>query len=222
MLYSFTLLWTMRTSSAMSISPSLEVSIITASPTLWLQLTLHPYHSGSDNIAVMTTLALYFLLAHPDYYQRLREELDAAFPDPTGSLPANDLAALSLLNGVINEALRLGTPFFLPRIVPKGGALLDNRFIPEDTIVALAAYSQQLSADNFFPEPAVGGVLILLICRPTLIWALYCRSSIPPDGCQTASGLTRRPTRPSWPPSRSVRSVPCTLCLSCSLQRFNL
>ncbi|RDX42351.1 cytochrome P450 [Lentinus brumalis] len=109
---------------------------------------------GSDNIAVMTTLALYFLLAHPDYYQRLREELDAAFPDPTGSLPANDLAALSLLNGVINEALRLGTPFFLPRIVPKGGALLDNRFIPEDTIVALAAYSQQLSADNFFPEPA--------------------------------------------------------------------
>ncbi|KAI0706342.1 cytochrome P450 [Earliella scabrosa] len=108
---------------------------------------------GSDNLSAITVLALYFLLTNPPYYQRLREELEAAFPDPTGSLPANELAALPFLNGVINEALRFGTPFFLPRIAPRGGAVLDDHFIPESTIVAFAAYSQQMSADNFFPDP---------------------------------------------------------------------
>lgn len=134
---------------------------------------------------MIVTLALYFLLASPDYHQRLRDELDAAFPDPTGSLPAQDLSALPFLNGVINEALRLGTPFFLPRIVPKGGVVADNRFIPEDTIIALAAYSQQLSAENFFPDPTVGGPLVrcILHCN-VLIHSVYDRSSIPTDGYQ--------------------------------------
>ncbi len=111
--------------------------------------------TGSDNISAITTLALYFLLTRPPYYRRLQQELDSAYPDPNGPLDAHELAALPFLNGVINEALRLGTPFFLPRIVPQGGAIVDQTFIPENTIVALAAHTQQLSADNFFPDPRV-------------------------------------------------------------------
>ena len=100
-------------------------------------------------------LAIFFLVSEPRYYKTLREELDQAFPDPLGHLPASKLATLQYLEAVINEALRLGSPFFLPRVVPKGGANIDGMFIPEGTIVALAAYSQQTSPDNFFPEPEV-------------------------------------------------------------------
>ena len=89
----------------------------------------------------MLTLALFFLLSEPKYYQRLRKELDEAFPDPGGSLPSAELAALPFLNGVLAEVLRLGTPFFLPRVVPSGGVVIDGRFVPGSTIVAYAAYT---------------------------------------------------------------------------------
>ncbi|KAI0763296.1 cytochrome P450 [Trametes elegans] len=108
---------------------------------------------GSDNVSVMLTLAVYFLLSQRQYYERLRKELDETFPDPTVPLPAEVLVTLPFLNGTINEALRLGTPLFVPRVAPTGGFLVDDRFIPEGTTFALAAYSQQISPDNFFPDP---------------------------------------------------------------------
>ena len=111
--------------------------------------------TGSDNLAVMLTLAVFFLLTEPKHYQRLRKELDEAFPDPSGSLPPAELAALPFLNGVLAEVLRLGTPFFLPRVVPRGGVVINGNYVPGGTIVAYAAYTQQLHPDNFFPEPRV-------------------------------------------------------------------
>ncbi|KAF8526956.1 cytochrome P450 [Hysterangium stoloniferum] len=63
---------------------------------------------------------------------------------------------LQLLNAVLNETLRLGSPFFLPRIVPAGGVTVDGRFIPGGTIVAIAAYSQQVSPEIYPPDPLVG------------------------------------------------------------------
>ncbi|KAI0037701.1 cytochrome P450 [Auriscalpium vulgare] len=108
---------------------------------------------GSGNTTVTISLAFYFMLSEPGTFDTLRNELAKAFPDPTGALPPAELAALPYLNAVVNEALRLGSPFFVPRIVPVGGMTIDGRFIPEDTIVAIAAYSQQTSPDNFFPDP---------------------------------------------------------------------
>lgn len=100
-------------------------------------------------------LIVYFLIMEPHYYQRLRDELSAAFPDPNGPLPQEELLKLPFLEAVITEALRLGSPYFLPRVVPQGGARMDDKFIPEGTTIALAAYSQQVDPANFFPEPLV-------------------------------------------------------------------
>lgn len=97
-------------------------------------------------------LVIFFLLASPEYYSKLQAELDANFKDKTGPLNPNLLSSLPWLNAVINEALRLGSPFFLPRLAPAGGMELDGHFLPEGTIVALAAYSQQTSPDNFYPD----------------------------------------------------------------------
>ncbi|KAI0706361.1 cytochrome P450 [Earliella scabrosa] len=110
---------------------------------------------GSDNTSLALALSCYFLASEPQYVPRLRAELSKAFPDPLQpiSLDALTPEALPLLNGVVQEALRLGSPYFLPRVVPPGGTRVDGTYIPEDTIVALAAYSQQTSEENFYPEP---------------------------------------------------------------------
>ncbi|KAI0759678.1 cytochrome P450 [Trametes elegans] len=108
---------------------------------------------GSDNTSITLAFAVYFLMANPDYYGRLRAELDRAFPDPVGELPMPVLTVLPFLNGVINETLRLTSPYYLPREVPPGGIVVEGKFIPEGTDVALAAYSQQVSPENFYPAP---------------------------------------------------------------------
>ncbi|KAF8529305.1 cytochrome P450 [Hysterangium stoloniferum] len=108
---------------------------------------------GSDNTAIILALAFYYLLSHSLDYERLRAELDHAFPDPTGHLDMAKLTGLTFLNAVLNETLRLGSPFFLPRVVPPSGATISGQFVPSGTIIALAAYSQQTSADNFYPDP---------------------------------------------------------------------
>lgn len=103
-------------------------------------------------------LAFYFMLSAPreyTYYARLQAELDAAFPDPLGPLSLESLSALPFLNAVLNEALRLGSPFYLPRVVPPGGAIIEGKHLPENIQVAIAAYSQQTSPENFWPEPLV-------------------------------------------------------------------
>ncbi|KAI9056790.1 cytochrome P450 [Trametes sanguinea] len=106
---------------------------------------------GSDNTSITTSLAIFFLLSHREYYDRLRKELDAAFPDPMCSLQTEELTALPFLNGVINETLRLASPYYNPRVVPSPGVSLDGRYIPEGTIAAISAHSVQTSADNFYP-----------------------------------------------------------------------
>ncbi|KAL4262103.1 cytochrome P450 family protein [Pleurotus pulmonarius] len=111
---------------------------------------------GSDNTSTTMALAFYFILSAPReyaYYTRLQAELDAAFPDPLGPLSLESLSALPFLNAVLNEALRLGSPFYLPRVVPPGGAIIEGKHLPENVQVAIAAYSQQTSPENFWPEP---------------------------------------------------------------------
>lgn len=193
-------------------------------------ISFSPLHAGSDNLAVMLTLAVFFMLTEPKYYQRLRKELDEAFPDPGGSLPPAELAVLPFLNGVLAEVLRLSTPFFLPRIVPSSGVVIDGRFVPGGTIVAYAAYTQQLHPDNFCPEPRVS--LCLMITSASISWSGCSpestnlrphRSSTQTDGFQAGWGRRRGRTSPSSPPSRSVRTThwhtasrpPFRVCMCC-------
>ncbi|KAF8069224.1 cytochrome P450 [Lyophyllum atratum] len=111
--------------------------------------------AGSDNTATLLGMAFYYILADRRIYRKLQQELDAHFSDPKDTLELDKLAELPYLNAVVNEALRIGTPFFLPRVVPDEGINVDGIRIPKGSIVALAAYSQQISEDNFGPDALV-------------------------------------------------------------------
>jgi hypothetical protein len=112
--------------------------------------------TGSDNTSTTLSLAFYYMLTSPHgYYKKLQKELDSAFPNRNCTLDWDVLAGLPFLNAAINEALRLASPYYLPRIVPRGGVLIDGQDIPVGTTVALAAYSQQTSSENFYPDPLV-------------------------------------------------------------------
>ncbi|EGN93432.1 hypothetical protein SERLA73DRAFT_115875, partial [Serpula lacrymans var. lacrymans S7.3] len=101
----------------------------------------------------MLTLAFYFMLVQPKYYLELQAELDSVFADRSGHLDPTALSGLNLLNAIINETLRLSSPFFLPRIVPSGGFVLDGRHIPGGTTVAIATHSLHTSPVHFSPMP---------------------------------------------------------------------
>lgn len=116
---------------------------------------LDTFPPGSDNTATLLGLAFYFLLADRSTYRKLRIEVDANFPNPKDSLELDTLTELPYLNAVVLETLRLGTPFFLPRIIPPEGVVIDDVCIPPGSIVALAAYTQQTSEENFGPDPLV-------------------------------------------------------------------
>ncbi|EIN09212.1 cytochrome P450 [Punctularia strigosozonata HHB-11173 SS5] len=137
--------------------------------------------AGSDNTSLSISLALYFVLSSPGYWNKLQSELfhslkhaihlDESSNTARGLVPGSDtslhdhlnpsfLASLPLLNGAVNESLRLGTPFFNPRITPPHGAILEDAhmpsgsvFIPGGTVVAIAAHSVQTSAESFSPMP---------------------------------------------------------------------
>ena len=58
--------------------------------------------AGSDTTAIALCNVFYCLLAHPEVYERLREEVDSAFPPGSGDpIDASKLAGLSYLNAVM-------------------------------------------------------------------------------------------------------------------------
>ncbi|KAJ7102695.1 cytochrome P450 [Mycena epipterygia] len=115
---------------------------------------LFAIQAGSDTTSGVLTLLFYYILADRDVYRRLTGELDDNFGQ---AIEDNDLPALfrlPYLGAVVQEALRLGTPFpGLPRVVPPGGSVICSTFIPPGTIVGVPAYAQQVSGENFWPEP---------------------------------------------------------------------
>lgn len=108
--------------------------------------------AGSDTTSGVLAILLYYLIADRSVYKRLTAELDEYFPD--GDIDNTVLDELTYLSGVINEGLRLCTPFpGLARVVPKDEAVLAGTYVPGGTIVGVPAYAQQVSGDNFWPAP---------------------------------------------------------------------
>lgn len=62
---------------------------------------------------------------------------------------------LPFLDAIVQEGLRCfpAIPMSLPRVVPKGGTVIDGAFIPENTVVGCQAFSVQRYNAGVFPDP---------------------------------------------------------------------
>ena len=96
-----------------------------------LQLT----HCYSDTTASTLTSIFYELARFPETVSRLRNELKSLL-DVGEDISNSNLQYLSLLNGVINEALRLYPPAgLLQRNTPAEGITIGQTFVPGNTTV---------------------------------------------------------------------------------------
>ena len=88
--------------------------------------------ASSETTATALTGTLHYLLKHPVPFAKLREEIRKAFRR-NEDITISSTAKLDYLTAVINEGLRLcpPTPTMLPRLVPKGGANVCGRWLPE-------------------------------------------------------------------------------------------
>jgi cytochrome P450 len=55
--------------------------------------------AGSDTTSSVLTAVVYYLLRHPAAYERLQEEVDAAFPSGEEPLDVTKLSCMEWLNG---------------------------------------------------------------------------------------------------------------------------
>jgi hypothetical protein len=105
--------------------------------------------AAADTTGNAMTVSVYKVVTNPEIYAKVRQELEAAFPDPNATLDFVKLEPLLYLvsvihlveigqivnvkqSAVIKEGLRLsfGVPGRLPRVVPEGGQVFDGVFIP--------------------------------------------------------------------------------------------
>lgn len=106
--------------------------------------------AGSDTTATTLTYLIWAVLKQPQLQKALEAEVSALGE----KLTQEELQAASLLNSVIEEALRLygAAPGALPRDVPATGTTLCGKYIPSGVVVSTQAYTLHRLPD-VFPNP---------------------------------------------------------------------
>lgn len=89
--------------------------------------------------------ALYFLATHPESYKRLQNDVDEA------ENLQNAASQLPYLQAILTETLRLkpSVPSGNPRVTPPEGLVIDEVWIPGNTIVIVPQYVVQRDERNY-------------------------------------------------------------------------
>lgn len=87
--------------------------------------------AGSETTAALLSGCTYYLLRNRTTYNRLVQEIRDAFQKES-DIKLSALIELPYLNAVLTEAMRIYPPIpsMLPRIVPEGGAMINDRYVP--------------------------------------------------------------------------------------------
>ena len=87
--------------------------------------------AGSETTAALLTGCLYYLMRHDEKHARLVKEIRAKF-QKASDITLAATAELPYLIAVLTEALRIYPPIpsMLPRLVPEGGAMISDRYVP--------------------------------------------------------------------------------------------
>ncbi|KAI1078406.1 cytochrome P450 ClCP1 [Whalleya microplaca] len=109
--------------------------------------------AGSETTATLLCGAVFLLTTHPENLQRLVEEVRTSF-NSDEEITLTSVSKLTYMLACLNEALRRypPVPAGLPRVVPKGGAYILDKFVPEGT--AVAVWQHAVNHDpHFWTEP---------------------------------------------------------------------
>ncbi|KAJ5635777.1 Cytochrome monooxygenase lcsI [Penicillium longicatenatum] len=115
--------------------------------------------AGSETTATLLAGVSYYLVQNPAAYKRLVEEIRSTFKS-YDDINFMGVSQLTYLNAALEEALRVYPPVpgVVPRVVPKGGSIIDGIYVPEGVSVSGAHYSTYhaesnfAEADSFIPE----------------------------------------------------------------------
>ncbi|EED11744.1 benzoate 4-monooxygenase cytochrome P450, putative [Talaromyces stipitatus ATCC 10500] len=117
--------------------------------------------AGSDTTSAAIVCALYKLALNPQITVELREAISASLPVDETEIRAQHIKGIDILNGIINETLRLYPPIptALWRLTPAEGVWIDEEtYIPGNVVVSTPHYvlgrSEDLyeRPDDFIPE----------------------------------------------------------------------
>ncbi|KAH8822588.1 cytochrome P450 [Flagelloscypha sp. PMI_526] len=99
--------------------------------------------AGSDTTSTLLTNALYYLVRNPSYLSKLVASIDYAFPGGDADWTPSQLKAIPMLDDLMNEVLRLSPPVpeGLTRIIPSEGLIIDEVYIPGNTIVSVPTWT---------------------------------------------------------------------------------
>ena len=88
--------------------------------------------AGSETTATVLAACVYYLQEHPSCWQRATQEVRTAF-QADSDITFLATSQLPHLGSIIEESLRMfpPAPGIGPRLVPKGGAMIDGQFVPE-------------------------------------------------------------------------------------------
>lgn len=88
--------------------------------------------AGSETTATLLSGLTYFLLQDSAAYQQLANEVRSTF-NTDKQINFSSVNQLPYMMACLNEALRMYPPVAngLPRVVPKGGAQILGRYVPE-------------------------------------------------------------------------------------------
>jgi len=116
---------------------------------------------GSDTTSSSLATICYYLIAHPEKYEKLKAEIRSY----DGPLDHVNLSKFPYLNAVIREALRLMPPIgsgMMHRVTPPEGIMVGGTRIPGNTTVGIGAFEIQRDPryygqpDDFIPERWLG------------------------------------------------------------------
>lgn len=111
--------------------------------------------AGSETTATVLSGMLYHLLRNPSCLSRLTHEIRSSFASEN-DINLNSTTRLQYLHAVLEESMRIypPVPTSLPRVTPKPGQIICDKFVPAGTSVGLHHYSCYHSAENFFDPDA--------------------------------------------------------------------
>lgn len=106
--------------------------------------------AGSETTATALSGVTYLLGTHPNVLAKLKEELHASFSSEN-EINLLSVQKLKYMLAVLDETMRIYPPVpgAAPRVVPEGGNIICNRFVPEGTTVNIWQYAMYRSSKNF-------------------------------------------------------------------------